>query len=60
MKLLEITLLINNVLWCASVIFLIYAAGVSILTLNIQMFVMGVILLAFATFAELILAILND
>jgi hypothetical protein len=60
MKLLEITLLINNVLWCASAVFLIYATGVSILNLNIELFVTAVILFVFATLAEVLLAVLND
>ena len=60
MKLLEIALLINNVLWCASVVFLIYAAGISILMLNIQTFVTAIILVIFATIAEVVLAVLND
>jgi hypothetical protein len=60
MKLLEVALAICGALWCASAVFIIYAIGISLLTLTIQTFITAALLMAVATGAEVLLAVLND
>ncbi len=60
MKFLETLMFICSILWAAAVIYFIYSIGMSILTLNIGPFITGLIIMVFATIAEVVLAILTD
>jgi hypothetical protein len=60
MKILEVALLITGILWCISLVYLIYAIGIALLTFNLQIFITAVILVLCANAAQLLLAVLND
>jgi hypothetical protein len=60
MKPLVVLMLICSILWAASAVFLIYSIGIAILTLSIQPLITGLIVFAFATIAEVVIAVLND
>ena len=61
MKILEVALLINGILWCVSVVYLLYAFAITILNFNNnESLFAAVFLILFATFSQILLAVLND
>lgn len=60
MKYFEILMFICSILWAVALIYFIYSIGIAILTLSIGPFITGLIIMVFATIAEITLAIITD
>ena len=60
MEFFKILMFICSILWAAAGIYFIYSIGIAILTLSIGPFVTGLIIMVFATIAEITLAVITD
>ncbi len=60
MQILTILMLICSILWAIALTYFIYSIGLAILTLNVGPFITGLLIIVFATVAELAVATMNE